>query len=154
MSRLTEFVQDVVGSLSGALRSSREAYEGASRFARLRLWVLSVFAADVIAVVLYLALTGGRPMDLQVWFQPGFPSNMIVFRNEGSEPLLNVKLVLDGKYHLEVMSLPQGLRGFEVSRDFRDPGDRAPPETYRPSQVQVSTAGDTVQIQVESRTTP
>lgn len=154
MSRLSEFAHDAAGSLTGALNSTREAYDGASRFARMRLWVLGVFVVDVLAVVLYLSLTGGRPMDLQVWFQPGFPSNMIVFRNEGSEPLTEVQLLLDGQYGLKVTSLPTGLRGFEVSRDFRDPTDRPPPEGYRPQMVRVITSGDTEDIPVESRITP
>ncbi len=151
MSRLSELANVAAETFSDAFETTREAYDGASRFARLRLLVLGVFGLDVIAVILFMAMSGGRPLDLEVWFQPGFPSNMLVFRNEGGEPLKDVHLVLDGKFSLQVLSLPTGLRGFEVSREFRDATDMAPDEGYRPRLVRVTTSDEAVDIRIESR---
>jgi len=154
MASFGEYVQDTLRGIASLFKSGREAYDGATRFARLRLWFIAAFAADVIAVVVFVAVSGGRPLDLEVWFQPGFPSNMIVFRNEGTEPLTKVRLRLDDKYVLEVDSLPIGLRGFELNRDFRDASNQPPPDAYRPAKVHVTTADDTAEIPVESRSTP
>lgn len=150
MSRLSEFAHVAAETFSDAFRTTREAYDGSSRFARLRLWILAVFGLDVVAVIVFMAMSGGRPLDLEVWFQPGFPSNMLVFRNESDEPLKNVRLVLDGKFTLQVPSLPTGLRGFEVSREFRDSANLGPAEGYRPQRVSVTTGDDTVDIAIES----
>lgn len=144
-------VRETVDSLKGIFRSTKDAYDGASRFARLRMGVLAVFAVDVLAVLVFVLGSGGRPLDLEVWFQPGFPSNMLVVRNEGSRPLEDVKLLLDGRYGLEVLSLPVGLQGFEVNRDFRDADNLAPEEDYRPQTLRVETDGDSATFDVESR---
>ena len=148
MDRIIEILQDAAKSVLGLFRSTREAYEGASRFGRMRVWILAVFALDVAGVVLFVALSSGRPLDLEVWFQAGFPSNMLVIRNEGSSALEQVELLLDDRYRLKVERLSPGLQGFEVSRAFRDAQDLAPPEDYRPQQVQVTTHGDSVRIPV------
>lgn len=154
MANLAENIREAVASIASMLRSGKDAYEGASRFARMRLWAIAVFGADVLLVVLFVALSGGRPLDLEVWFQPGFPSNMVVFRNEGREALKDVELVLDGRFRLKVNKLPTGLRGFELNRDFRDATNAAPPDGYRPRVVEVRTPDDAAEIEVEARATP
>jgi hypothetical protein len=148
MERVIEILRDAAKSVLSLFRSTREAYEGASRFGRMRVWILAVFGLDVLGVVLFVALASGRPMDLEVWFQPGFPSNMLVIRNEGASALEDVQLVLDGRYQLSVERLAPGLQGFEVNRAFRDASNLAPPEDYRPEELLVSTGGGTARIPV------
>lgn len=154
MAGFGDYMKGALDGVRAIFETSKEAYEEASRYARLRLWFLVVFFVDVAAVVIFVASSGGRPLDLVVWFDPGFPSNMIVFRNEGAEPLVDVRLELDGQYRLQVERLPLGLRGFEINRDFRDGSNQPPPDAYRPKVVRVTTADDEARIPVESRTDP
>lgn len=148
MDGVLQILRDAATSVVGLFRSTKEAYEGASRFGRMRVWILAIFAADVLGVVLYIALSAGLPLNLEVWFQAGFPSNMLVIRNEGSRALTDVELTLDGRYHLKVERLAPGLQGFEVNRAFKDASDLAPPDDYRPQALTVTTDGDSVQIPV------
>lgn len=152
MASFGEYLTETLDGLRAIFESDKGSDEDASRLARMRIGFLAMFAVDVIAVAAFVLMSGGRPLDLEVWFQPGFPSNMIVFRNEGSEPLRNVRLRLDNQYSLQVDALPPGLRGFELNRDFRDGANQPPPDAYRPLMVHVATDGDQADIPVESRT--
>ena len=64
MDRLKELLVDSLRSIAGLFRSTKEAYEGANRFARLRVWILSIFVVDVIATLIFVVSFGGKAIDL------------------------------------------------------------------------------------------
>lgn len=148
MAAFKDQLIDGVQSALDFLRSTKEAYEGANRFARMRVWILAVLALDLFATVMFVALTGGRAIDVDVWFQESFPSNMLILRNESDDPIEKVTLVLDGRYRLEVDTIAPGLRGFEVNREFRDAKDEAPDESYRPQRLEIHADGDEMIVPV------
>ena len=133
------------------LRDTREAYEGAGRFAKMRIWIVGVLSADLIATVMFFAFVGGKEIDVEVWFEQSFPSNMLIVRNETDDPLEKVKLVLDGKWVLDAGSIAPGLRGFEVNREFRDRSGNAPEDSYRPHLLHIEADGDSMDIPVVQR---
>jgi hypothetical protein len=142
---------DGIRSALEFLRSTKEAYEGAGRFAKMRVWILAVLVVDLVATVLFVAMTGGRAIDVEVWFEQSFPSNMLIVRNESGENLKKVILMLDRRYTLEVSSLAPGLRGFEVNREFRDSSGAAPDDAYRPQQLEIRADGDSMIVPVGAR---
>src|SRR5688572_26482048 len=151
MSRFRSQVLDGVASTLEFLRSTKEAYEGAGRFAKMRIWILVVLLADVIATLVFVVTVGGRAIDVDVWFEQSFPSNMLVVRNESGDELENVTLMLDHRYVLKVGSIAPGLRGFEVNREFRDASGLAPDDAYRPQQLEIRADGDSMIVPVGGR---
>ena len=151
MDRFKELLVDGLRSIADLFRSTKEAYEGANRFARLRIWILGIFTIDVLATLIFVFSVGGRAIDLEVWFEQGFPSNMLVVRNEEGAPLKDVLLLLDNRYRLEVKLLKPGLQGFEVNRQFRDAEELTPSEDYRPRRLEVRAGGAKMQIAVGTR---
>lgn len=151
MSRIAEYLGDAKESLSHAFRSTKDAYDQAGRFARMRLWIMGAFGLDVVLVVALATVIGARAIDVDVWFQPGFPSDMLVVRNEGGDVLRDVQFVLDDRYRLRVDALPLGLQGFEVSRDFRDASGTPPGRGYEPRVVEVRTGGASMRLDVEQK---
>ncbi len=133
------------------LRSTREAYDGAGRFAKMRIWVLSVLVADVVLTSVFAMMLGGRAIDVDVWFEQSFPSNMLILRNETGDPLEDVTLTLDGRYTLKVEAVAPGLRGFEVNREFRDTSGIPPDDSYRPQNLEIHADGDTMTVPVSGR---
>ena len=142
---------DGIRSALEFLRSTKEAYEGAGRFAKMRVWILAVLVVDLVATILFVAMTGGRAIDVEVWFEQSFPSNMLIVRNESGENLKKVTLMLDRRYKLEVSALAPGLRGFEVNREFRDSSGAAPDDAYRPQQLEIRADGDSMIVPVGAR---
>ncbi|MBK8010963.1 MAG: hypothetical protein IPK13_06405 [Deltaproteobacteria bacterium] len=132
--RLRE-AQDGVLSL---VRQTHEAYAGAGRFARMRGAVVGLLGLDVVAVVVgvLVASMQGGPFALEAWFEPSFPSNMIVIRNNEG-PLEAVTLTLDDRYRLDVPTMARGLAGFEVERAFKDEAGKRPDASFRPSALEI-----------------
>ena len=130
------------------LRNTREAYEGAGRFAKMRIWIVAVLATDLVATLLFVLMVGGRAIDVEVWFEQSFPSNMLIVRNESDEELEDVTLKLDGRFVLKVSSIAPGPRGFEVNREFRDASGAPPDDSYRPAQLEIEAEGDTMIVPV------
>lgn len=151
MDRVKELLIDGLQSIIDLFRSTKEAYEGANRFARLRVWILGIFALDVLVTLVLVLSLGGREIEVEVWFEQGFPSNMLIVRNEEGEPLKDVTLRLDGRYVLQVKLLKTGLQGFEVNRQFKDAKDQTPDEAYRPKQLEFRADGSEVKIAIGAR---
>ena len=151
---MSGFKDQLLDGVTGALqffRSTKEAYEGAGRFAKMRIWILAVLTADLLATMTFIAMSGGRAIDVEVWFEQSFPSNMLIVRNESGDPLEGVTLMLDRKYVLKVSSLAPGLRGFEVNREFRDASGAPPDDAYRPQQLEIQADGDSMIVPVGGR---
>lgn len=148
MQAVREQVAGLVASLRGVFRATRESYAAGSRFAKMRVWIIAILALDAILTVTYVIQSGAKPLDVVVWFEPGFPANMLVLRNEGGEPLEDVTLILDRKYELEVERIEEGLNGYEVNRAFRDREDLGPPESYAPKELEIRIEGRSVRIPV------
>lgn len=142
MSGWKESVVDGLRSVVDLFRSASEAYEGANRFAKLRIWILGVLVFDLLLTLGAVVFVGGKPIDVEVWFEQGFPSNVLIVRNEGSDPLEDVTMVLDGRYSLTAKSIDTGLSAFEVNREFRDSKQVAPDYSYRPEQIEIRADGD------------
>jgi hypothetical protein len=151
---MAAFRSQLLEGIAGAfefLKSTKEAYEGAGRFAKMRIWILSVLIADVVATLMFVALVGGREIDVEVWFEQSFPSNMLIVRNESGDELEDVRLTLDRRYVLQVSSIAPGLRGFEVNREFRDSSGAAPDDAYRPQQLEIRAGRDVMMVPVSGR---
>ena len=149
MGRLLHLFRDALESVTRFLRSTREAYEGATQFARMRIWVFAVLAVDLIMVVSVIAVTGTRVLALEVWYQPSFPANLLIVRNDGSS-IREVSVLLDGRYRIGGRNLAPGVNGFEVERQFRDEKGERPPLGYRPSLVTVHARGETMEVSVKT----
>ncbi len=152
--KLKERLTDGMDSLQSTVRTTKDAYDGASRFTRMRIWIGTVLAADVLLTFLFVGVVGSQAMALEVWFEPGFPSNLLVVRNQGNDVLEDVFLVLDDRYTLRVPRLDPGPNGFEINREFHDKDDFGPPDDYMPSSLEVVSSNDKMHIQVKKREAP
>jgi hypothetical protein len=132
MGKLREFL----ALAFGFVRQTKDSYEAGTRFNRLRIWIVGVLALDVIATIAFVMFAGSRPLDVDVWFEPAFPSNYLVVRNQEGV-LSNATLVLDNLYTLTVERIEPGLNGYEVNRTFRDRQDASPPDSYKPKQLEI-----------------
>lgn len=139
-------LNDFFSRAFGFVRSTKETYDAGTRFTRIRVWILALVVTDLIATLGYVFFSATNPLDVVVWFQPGFPANMLVVRNDGSAPLNDATLVLDEKYLLTVERIEKGPNGYEVSSLFRDKEDQRPPDTYRPVVLRMLLHGATVRI--------
>lgn len=151
MRQLVEMLRETFASIAAFVGSTKEAYEGANRFAKYRIWILGLFGVDVVATLIFVLASGGRSLDLEVWYQQSFPSNMLIVRSEEDRPLRDVVLLLDGQYRLEVDVLPKGLKGFEVGRDFLNDQRLSPGEEYRPSTVEIRAGGRVLVLPIVQR---
>jgi hypothetical protein len=143
MEKLKEFL----GSAFGFIRQTRDTYEAGTRFMRMRVWIVALLLIDVFATVAFLIFSGIRTFDVDVWFEPGFPSNMLVVRNQES-PVSNAILVLDERYRLSVERIDVGVNGYEVNRAFRDSSDASPPDSYKPQKLVIKFGGGTYDFSV------
>lgn len=145
---VSERMKDFTSSAFGFIRAKKDTYETGSRFLKMRVWIVAFVLADVVATLGFVFFSGGRPLDVVVWFEPGFPANMLVLRNETGAVLEDATLVLDGKYTLEVERIERGLNGFEVNHAFRDAQEFAPSDKYRPVSLEIRVDGDAVSLQI------
>lgn len=133
-ARFSEAVYTVYDSILDLLKRGAERYQGASRFGRMRLGLLLFLFVDVIVVLILATTVGQKLFEVEIWHQPGFPSSMIVLRNQ-DRPMKEVHLVLDGRYELVLETMPLGLKGITVQKEFRDAQWRAPQQGYQPSEL-------------------
>ena len=151
MSGFQSQLLEGIASALEFLRDTKGAYEGAGRFAKMRIWILAVLAFDLMLTIVFVLSVGGKEIDVEVWFEQSFPSNMLVVRNESGDNLEDVTLMLDRRYMLKVGSIAPGLRGFEVNREFRDSSGAAPDDAYRPQQLEIYADGDQMVVPVGGR---
>jgi hypothetical protein len=140
--------RDFLQSAFGFVRSTKESYDTGSRFMKMRVWIVTALALDVLLTLGFVLFSGGRPLDVVVWFEPGFPANMLVVRNEGSYALRNATLVLDGRYTLAVDKIDRGLNGYEVNRAFKDNQDFSPPDSYKPRELEIRVEEERVKVAI------
>lgn len=145
---VSQRIREFLDSAFGFFRQQKETYDGGSRFLKMRVWIVGILALDVVLTLAFVLLSGGRSLDVVVWYKPGFPANMLVVKNETGDVLEDVKLVLDGRYAHQVDRIDRGLNGFDVNQLFRDASDGTPPDTYRPSQLQLVIDGDPVLLPI------
>ncbi len=148
MDWLREQLFLLLEALQSLFKQTREAYDGANRFARMRIWLVGAFAADVL-LTLMVVLSSGADLEADAWFKPGFPSDLIVVRNE--EPLSDVVITLDGRWVHRKSYLAPGVRGLDVRDDFRDDAEARPEPGYRPKVIQISADGDSITLPVSER---
>lgn len=104
--------------------------------ARVRGALYLILAVD-LAVCLYAGIAAWNDqLRLTVWFERGFPSDMLMVRNQGRAQAA-VTLELDEGYRLSDVALAEGAQGFAVRRLFRDDAKKPPPERYVPSRLVV-----------------
>src|SRR5947209_5716686 len=145
---LKEQLSEFSDAAFGFVRATKESYDTGTRFLKMRVWIVALLAIDLLATLGFVFFVGGQPMNLIVWYQPGFPSNMLVVRNDGGSALKDVTLVLDNKYTATVERIDKGPNGFEVNHVFRDKEDFAPPDSYRPAQVEIRIKADVVRLPI------
>lgn len=150
MDRLKQILHEGLVSILGFVRSTKEAYDGANRFARMRLLILALFVVDVLVVVIFMGSIGAREIEITVFFKKSFPTNMLVVRNESGDTMKEVRFTLDDRYVLTVPKLEPGLRGFEVTRDFLDAQELTPGEDYEPRIVVIEADGDRMTLDVSA----
>jgi hypothetical protein len=121
----------------------------ADRTGRLRLAILGALAVDV-AVALAVAVSVATPPRVQAWFQPGFPADLVVIENQGGA-LDGVVLELDGRWVARPGRLEPGVRGFEVTREFRAADGDLPPAEHRPRALRLVAEGEDLDLELEPR---
>lgn len=129
MEKLREFLR----SAFGFVRQTKESYDAGTRFLRLRIWIVGFLAIDVVATIAFVFVAGTRPLDVDVFFEPAFPSNFLVVQNKGAA-LDDVTLTLDNAYLLTVERIDPGPDGYPMNR-FRDKNDLSPPDSYKPKEL-------------------
>jgi len=143
MEKLKEFFAVAFGFV----RQTKDSYEAGTRFMRIRVWIVALLALDAIATIAFVLVAGTRAINVDVWFEPAFPSNYLVVRNQEG-PLSNATLVLDKMYRLDVERIEPGLNGYEVSRAFRDAHDSSPPDSYKPKQLEIHLGSSSYELAV------
>ena len=149
MDFLSSLIDDLWDSLKAVFRRSKDAYDGSGRFARWRLWVMAALLADVGIAVAVFIVVGLQALQLDAWYQPSFPSDLVIVRNQG-EALGPTEIVLDGQYTLQTESIDRGVNAFEVERRFRNAKSERPQPAYRPKKMVLQTAGDRVELDVRT----
>ena len=122
-------------------------------YAKLRMWIVAAFIADVVLTFGYIAVagSGGPSAAVEAWFEPSFPSNILVVRNFDTEPIEDVELIVDGRYRAQLSQLMPGPTGLTIDRDFHDGVQATPPATYEPRRLELRTVDDVVQIRITRR---
>jgi hypothetical protein len=150
MSRLEEAGEVLWTRVKDAASDAKTSYEDASIFGRWRLLVAAVVLADVLLTAGGVWLLSGGP-GAEVWFEEGFPSNMLILRNYDASPLRDVRIVLDGRFVHEVEEIAgDATIGFELDREFRDEAGHPPDDDYRPRSVQLQHRRRTVTLRLPS----
>ena len=142
------FGDHIVGGMRSLVRGG---FGEGSRHSKKRVLALGIFGIDVIASAFYVFIATRQPIDIQAWFEPGFPSNMVVLRNNEDGALEDVTLVLDLRYSMSLTELEPGISGLEVNREFRDNQNKAPKEDYRPERLIVHVDGNSVSFKLGER---
>lgn len=130
------------GAYGGAesLRKAKAEYDAKGRFQKLRIWIILIFIVDVVGTVGFVASGDSAAGRFEAWFQPGFPSNMVVVRNLGQRSVDDVMLVLDGQFRTKVATLQPGPTGLQIDTEFRDGIGGSPPDSYLPKRLEIRTA--------------
>ncbi len=149
MNFISELIDDLWEALKDVFQSSKERYEGSSRFGRWRIWVLMALILDFAVVAGLFVFLGLRAIDVEAWYQPAFPSNLVILENSGSK-LGPTEIVLDERYTLTAEEIPRGVNGFELERRFRDSSDARPSASYHPQRMRVTTNGESIEVEVRS----
>lgn len=103
----------------------------------------------VLAVALFAFIELSRP-SLSARYEPGFPSNMLIVKNTGAR-LVDVRLVIDGRFVHRTRALDPGVHGFEVQRAFEDDLEARPEAHYVPERLRVEHAAGAQEILVAQR---
>lgn len=141
--RLGDFFQ----SAFGFVRAKKEQYDTGSRFMKMRVWIVGVLGLDVLLTVGFV-LFSGSALEVSAWFEPGFPANMLVVKNETGDALEEAILVLDNRYTLQVDRIETGVNGYDVNQAFRDEQDFTPPSSYKPAMLELRVDGHKVLMPV------
>lgn len=154
MGSFTEDLKEGLSSALDFLRDQKGAYEGSTRFAKMRVWILGLLGVDLVVTLFYVALAGGQVFDVEVWYEKAFPSNLLIVRHNGRRSLRDLTLTLDGRYTNWVDRLDPGLKGFELRGDFHDATGLAPGDDYKPAQIQLKNPDGEMTIPVLIRSKP
>ena len=141
--RLGRAVEDGAYGSVELVKSARADYDSKGRYQKIRVWILFVFALDVLFTVAFVASSDPGSERFEAWFQPGFPSNMVVIRNLGERSADDVLLILDGRFRSKVATLVPGPTGLQIDTEFRDGVGGSPPDSYLPRRLEIR-FGDTV----------
>ncbi|MGF1511714.1 MAG: hypothetical protein ACFB9M_19635 [Myxococcota bacterium] len=135
MSRLEHAGDALWSRVKDAATDAKDAYENADRFARQRLYIAAALGVDVVLTFLLVWFLSASP-STEVWFEEGFPSNLLLIRNLSNSTIEEVRVILDDRYEFEGGELlPNQIKGLEVEREFRDALGRRPDDRYRPRTV-------------------
>lgn len=151
MGSAKETFQDLGRAFVEGVRAAKESYRAGTRFFKMRVWIVAVVALDLFASFGFVIFSGGQPLHIVVWYQPGFPSNMLVVKNEGGRALKDVTLLLDNRYIFKAEQLDNGVNGFEVNHVFHDSNDLTPSDTYRPHEVEIRVRGNKVLLPISEQ---
>jgi len=137
LSRLESIGDALWHRLKQVARDARDAYSGANRYARVKVWIIAAVVLDAV-VTLGVVISVSGPPQLEVRFEQGFPANMVIIQNNYGDPVLDVSLRLDGTFLKESVDIPaNGTTGFDVSREFMDEAGHHPEPEYAPVQLEV-----------------
>jgi len=134
-----------------ALRAWLLTPDASGRLERLRKLVLGALAAQTLLTLVYVVAASGRDSPFDAWYQPGFPSNLVVVHYHGSRDLPDVRVVLDDRFEATIPHLAPGPNGLQIDRDFAADG-RAPAADYRPTRLEVRVKDDHYEVPLGIRT--
>jgi hypothetical protein len=135
--------------VGSAIQDLHLKYKSEGRFNQMRIWVVAAVIADALLTSAFVVSSGGsNPLKIDGWFQKGFPSNLVVIRNDSKTELVDVELEIDGRYRAKVDHITLGANGFPIDQQFLDAQHHAPPAEYRPSTLTVHAGKDQVDIRL------
>jgi hypothetical protein len=135
--------------VGSAIQELHTRYKSEGRFNQMRIWVIAAVILDALLTSAFVMSSGSsNPLRIDAWYQKGFPSNLVVIRNDSKRELIDVELEIDGRYHANVDHLTLGANGFSIDQQFLDAQQHAPPAEYRPSTLTVRAGRDEVDIRL------
>lgn len=138
--------------LLGAFRRVKSEYDAEGRFSKLRIKILGAFFLNLmVASVVGFVLAQPPEVEIEAWWQVGFPSNLIVIRSLRPQPLRDVHMVLDSRYVGKAPIIQEGTNGFEIEQTFLDSNHFAPPREHVPQLLMLHTKRGLIRLKLTKK---
>lgn len=158
LDRISRTIDALFSGLGTARRSGVEAvkrakadYDAETRYAKMRIWIVGALVADVVGTLLFVLLASDAPPAIEAWYQPGFPANMVVIRNQSGAAIREVELLIDDRYRAKMDRLIPGPNGLRFNTDFKDRDDRVPPSGYAPKTLEIRARDEVLRLSLPNR---
>ena len=138
MAGVSDYAKQAVDVLQGG--------PDVGRFQRIRILIVGLLVADILATALFVFMLGDGGGRLMVSYRAEFPTRLLVVRNQ-TKVFKDAQVVLDDQYRYAVPRLDMGLMGIDL-RDFRDDQGLPPDMGYHPRNATILTPQDRYDLRI------